>query len=241
MEPTVLAKINIISTNHANPQWAAGQMQEVIRENVKLVNRTTQTILLKELVKKKIPLKDVSSIEEKQRWNGRGKMDLKLIEFLMRKKLRSSRHEENVKRKEFIAAKRKLYGWGDGTHLPQGWRLNRKSKIASRFRNLQRMVVSKVFVDNIKKNKRKVKYLKEVRDNNNNINDVSTVHGVKVGDNMLEDQEYKPANVWGNINVTEEKKQVLNLGEKFRLYVSSPDLQHPPSCSRLHTLKPFLV
>ena len=57
MEPTVLAKINIISINHANPIWAAGQMQEVIKENVKLVNRTTQTILLNELVKKKIPLK----------------------------------------------------------------------------------------------------------------------------------------------------------------------------------------
>ena len=54
MEPTVQAKINIISTNHANPNWAAGQMLEVIKENVKLANRTTQTILLKELITKRL-------------------------------------------------------------------------------------------------------------------------------------------------------------------------------------------
>ena len=49
---TVQAKIENISQNHANPKWAAGQMMEVIKENVKLVNRTTQISLLKELVKK---------------------------------------------------------------------------------------------------------------------------------------------------------------------------------------------
>ena len=54
MEPTVQAKINIISTNHANPNWAAGQMLEVIKENVKLANRTTQTILPKELITKRL-------------------------------------------------------------------------------------------------------------------------------------------------------------------------------------------
>ena len=108
MEPTVQAKINIISTNHANPNWAAGQMLEVIKENVKLVNCTTQTWLLSELVKKKIPLKDVISIEVKQRWNKRGKKDVKLIEFLMMKKLRSSRKEERIKRKEAIRAKKIL-------------------------------------------------------------------------------------------------------------------------------------
>ena len=35
---------------------------------------------------------------------------------------------------------------------------------------------------------------------------------------MLEDQEGKPANVWGNVIVTEEEKQVLIMGKKFRLY-----------------------
>ena len=52
MEQTVQAKIISISTNHANPRWAAGQMKEVLKENVKLVNRRTQTMLLKDLVKK---------------------------------------------------------------------------------------------------------------------------------------------------------------------------------------------
>jgi hypothetical protein len=108
MEPTVQAKINIISTNHANPNWAAGQMLEVIKDNVKLVNRTTQTGLLSELVKKKIPLKDVTSIEVKQRWNKRGKKDIKLIEFLMMKKLRSSWKEDTTKRKELIRTKKIL-------------------------------------------------------------------------------------------------------------------------------------
>ena len=65
-------------------------MQEVMKESVKLVNRTTQTLLLKELVRRKIPLKDVSSIEMKQRWNGRGKKDVQMIDFLMRRKLRSA-------------------------------------------------------------------------------------------------------------------------------------------------------
>ena len=83
---TVRAKITNISTNHANPQWAEGQMTEVLKENMKLVNRVTQTMLLKELTKKRIPLKDVKSIEVKQRWNGRGKKDRTLIDFLMKKK-----------------------------------------------------------------------------------------------------------------------------------------------------------
>ena len=49
------------------------EAEGVMKESVKLVNRTTQTLLLKELVRKKIPLKDVSSIERDQRWNGRGR------------------------------------------------------------------------------------------------------------------------------------------------------------------------
>ena len=65
-------------------------MKEVIKENVKLVNRSTQTMLLRELVRKKIPLKDVMSIEAKLRWNGRGPMDLELMQFLMKRKLKSA-------------------------------------------------------------------------------------------------------------------------------------------------------
>ena len=78
----------------------------------------------------------------------------------MRKKLRSSRDEDKAKRKEILTAKRKLYGWRDGTHLPQGWRLNRKSLMAKQFRSLQRTVISKAFKDNIEKNRRKVKHLR---------------------------------------------------------------------------------
>ena len=63
---------------------------EVIKENMKLVNRTTQTLLLKELCRRKIPLKDVTSIEIQQRWNGRGMQDKKLIELLIKKKLKSA-------------------------------------------------------------------------------------------------------------------------------------------------------
>ena len=47
MMQTVRAKITTISTNHANPLWAEGQMSEVLKENMKLVNRVTQTMLLK--------------------------------------------------------------------------------------------------------------------------------------------------------------------------------------------------
>ena len=40
-------------------------MKEVIKENVKLVCRTTQSMLLRELSSKRLPLKDVRSIEIK--------------------------------------------------------------------------------------------------------------------------------------------------------------------------------
>ena len=73
-------------------------MKEVIEENVKLVNRRTQTMLLEDLVRRKIPLKDVISIEEHQRWQGRGRKDVQLIDFLMRKKLRSAILEEKKQR-----------------------------------------------------------------------------------------------------------------------------------------------
>ena len=38
-------------------------MQEVIKENVKLTNRMTQMMLLKELVRRRVPTKDVISIQ----------------------------------------------------------------------------------------------------------------------------------------------------------------------------------
>ena len=219
MMPTVQAKINTISTNHANPQWAAGQMSKVIKENVKLVNRVTQTHLINELVKRKIPLKDVASIELKQRWNGKGEKDMQMIMFLMKKKLKSAQAEEEQKRKEYKAAKDKLYRWSNATHLPTGWKMNRKSKMAENFRRLQNEIVGKVFKDDIERNKDKVKKLKEIFDNDNNTNNTEgTMYGVKVGDMDLDDAEVKPANVWGKTEVTDEAKEVLNLGKKFRLY-----------------------
>ena len=96
MEQTVRAKIITISTNHANPEWAEGQMTEVLKENMKWVKRVTQTMLLKELTRRRIPLKDVSSIEVKQRWQGRGKKDWALIDFLMKKKRKSAILEEKA-------------------------------------------------------------------------------------------------------------------------------------------------
>ena len=99
MEQTVLAKITNISTNHANPRWAEGQMKEVIKGNVKLANRTTQAMLLRELVRRRIPTKDVISIEARQRWNGRGRQDVKMIEFLMKRKLKSAAIELRKQRR----------------------------------------------------------------------------------------------------------------------------------------------
>ena len=211
MMQTVLAKINNISTNHANPQRAAGRMKESMKESVKLVSRRTQTMLLKELLRRKIPLKDVSNIEAKQRWNGRAKKDLQLIEFLMRRKLRSALQEERRQRRQYFAAKDRLYK-GEG-------KLNRKSKIASEFRILQNAEVRKLYVDNIERNKEKTKHLKEIKDReDNNAEQVGTMFGVKVGDEELGEYEEKAANVWGRAEVGDEAKAVLNLGKKFRLH-----------------------
>ena len=154
MEQTVLAKITNISTNHANPRWAEGQMKEVIKENVKLANRTTQAMLLRELVRRRIPTKDVISIEARQRWNGRGRQDVKMIEFLMKRKLRSAAIELRKQRRKYRDAKEKLY-------RGRGGKLNRQSKIAADFRKVQKVEVEKVFVDNLERNRKKVKHLKE--------------------------------------------------------------------------------
>ena len=212
MMQTVQAKITNISTNHANPQWAEGQMTEVLKENMKLVNRVTQTMLLKELTRKKIPLKDVKSIEVKQRWNGRGKKDRALIAFLMKKKRRSAIQEEKIKRRQYMIAKKELY---EGAVV----RLNRRSRMAVEFRRLQKEVISKSFEENVKENRKKIKSLKEANDREeNNAENVSTIFGVKVGDKELEEHKKKPANVWGGAEITNEAKEVLNLGKKFRLH-----------------------
>ena len=211
MEQTVRAKIITISTNHANPEWAEGQMTEVLKENMKLVKRVTQTMLLKELTRRRIPLKDVSSIEVKQRWQGRGKKDWALIDFLMKKKRKSAILEEKAKRRQYQLAKRKLY---EGAQL----RVNRRSRIAAEFRKVQKQVVSKSFQDNVKQNKDKIKALKEAKDRDEtNAEEVTKLFGVKVGDNELDDHQSKPANVWGGTDISREAKEVLNLGKKFRL------------------------
>ena len=74
-----------------------------------------------------------------------------------------------------------------------------------------------MFKDNIEGNKKKIKYLKEVKDNNTNPEHVGTIHGVNVGDSELGDLEEKAANIWGNTTVTKEAKEVLKL-QKFRLF-----------------------
>ena len=160
---------------------------KVIKDNVKLVNWTMQTLLLKEWIKRNIPLKDVTSIELKQMWNGKGGKDLKLIQFLMKRKLRISQEKEMRKRIKASTAKKKLYGWRNRADVPQGWKVNWKSKTAKEFRSLHRQVVSKVFKDNIERNKKNIKYLKEVRDRSNNPEHVGIVHGVNAGDSELGD------------------------------------------------------
>ena len=84
--------------------------------------------------------------------------------------------------------------------------------------SLHHQVVNKVFKDNIERNKKKIKYLKEILDKENNTDHVGKVFGVNVGDSELDDFVEKPANVWGNVDVTDEAKQVLSLGKKYRLY-----------------------
>ena len=191
--------------------WAAGRMQEVMKESVKLVNRTTQTLLLKELVRRKIPLKDVSSIEMKQRWNGRGKKDVQMIDFLMRRKLRSAVQEEKKQRRRYYEAKDRLF--------KEGRKLNRQSKVAYEFRKVQKSEVEEAYEDNLDKNRKKVKHLKEIKDREeNNAERVATLFGVKVGDNELGEYEEKAANVWGKAEIGDEAKEVLNLGKKFRLH-----------------------
>ena len=185
-------------------------MTEVLKENMKLVNRVTQTMLLKELTRKKIPLKDVKSIEVKQRWNGRGKKDRTLIEFLMKKKRMSAMQEEKIKRRQYLIVKKELY---EGAEV----RLNRRSRMAVEFRRLQKEVISKSFEENVKQNRKKIKSLKEANDREENAERVSTVFGVKVGDQELEEHKEKPANIWGGTEVSKEAKEVLNLGKKFRL------------------------
>ena len=171
---TIQAKIVNISTNHSNPKWAAGRLKEVIEENVKLVNRRTQTMLLEDLVRRKIPLKDVISIEEHQRWQGRGRKDVQLIDFLMKKKLRSAILEEK-----------------------------------------------KLYAENLDRNRRKKEHLKAIKDRDRGGNDVErlkTMFGVKVGDEELGEYVEKEANVWGQAEIGDEAKEVLNLGKKFRLH-----------------------
>ena len=128
-------------------------------------------MLLKELTKKKIPLKDVKSLKVKQRWNGRGKKDRTLIDFLMKKKRRSAIHEEKTKRRQYLVAKKELY---EGAEL----RLNRRSRMAVDFRRLQKEVITKSFEEeNVKDNRKKIKSLKEANDREeNNAERVSSTH-----------------------------------------------------------------
>ena len=213
MELTTLAKITTISTNHANPEWAEGQMQAVLKENLKLVNRVTQSMLLTELTRRRIPLKDVRSIEIKQRWQGRDKKDKALIDFLMKRKKKSAIHEEKVQRRQYWKAKKELYE-GAGA----GLRLSRRSRMAVDFRKVQKQVISKSFQENVKENRKKIKALKEANDcEDDNADGVAKVFGVKVGDQELDEHKEKPANVWGGSRISTEAKQVLNLGKKFRL------------------------
>ena len=105
--------IKTISTSYhtANPQRATSLMQEVIKENTKLTNRVTQEYLLQDLVKKELATKDVASIEKKQREQRRNdvKKDKKMIDFLMKRKLKDTTDAVKSKRKEYKATKSKLY------------------------------------------------------------------------------------------------------------------------------------
>ena len=123
-------------------------MLEVIKENVKLATRVKQTRLIRELVAKNIPFKDVISIERNQRWGNRGKEDAELIDILMAKKLKSAIKEELAQRRTYKSSKDLMYGGTTIKLLPEGWsptinvRVNKRSNVAKEFRKLQKSIVS---------------------------------------------------------------------------------------------------
>ena len=63
MDQTVVVKVTNISANLTNPQRAKDLMLEVIKENVKLTERVSQKHLLQKLLREKLGLNDVLSIE----------------------------------------------------------------------------------------------------------------------------------------------------------------------------------
>ena len=91
--------------------------------------------------------------------------------------------------------------------------------MAASFRSLQRSEVRKSYEDNLDRNRKKIKHLKEVKDRGeNNAEKVGTIFGVKVGDEELGEYIEKVANVWGKAEIGDEAKEVINLGKKFRLH-----------------------
>ena len=129
-------------------------MMEVIKENVKLTERVTQKHLLQKLLREKLGLNDVLSIEYKQRSQRKinKERDYGMIEFHMKRKLKDATEDELEKRKDYKVAKSKLYEI-----------VKHKSKSAKEFRMLQGELIGSLYAKKRVNNKKKVAELREVQ------------------------------------------------------------------------------
>ena len=156
MIQTVMAQIDTISATHPNPMRAKRQMVEVTKAVQKLTTRVTQKGLIQKLIRMRLALEDVLSIEKKQREQ---RMmikikDQRMINLLMRRKLQDAIAEENKIRREYNNAKTEMYSYVD-----------RRSKVAGKFRNMLNELVTKLFKNNIILNETKIDNLKLEQNN----------------------------------------------------------------------------
>ena len=174
-------------------------MLEVIKANQKLSSRVTQKDLIRELVKRNIALKDVASIEYKQRQQRKRmkEKDTRMIKPLMKWNLDDAMAEERAVREDYMKAKHELYKT-----------VNNKSKLVKKLRQIQHKYIEGVYNNNKESNKNKIENLKASQNvkvvTQNGIDESGMMNGVKVDDKVVDDYEEKKANIWGDAVLSEK-------------------------------------
>ena len=203
---SALTEIHQFSKLCPNPKRALSQSKAVIEYNMKLAKRTLRMNLLQNLQKQSLGTKDAEQIEIKlRRETDKGKRDTGIIRHIMEKKIKDAEKDEKNTRREFKTAKDLVNS-----------EIDYKSEEGKILRRIQKELTNTVWIEGKEKNKSYIENIMRVYGEKKV--KVSEFRGVKVGDKHLEEKVDTEVRIYGDIEISDETKEILKLPPKFATF-----------------------
>ena len=199
---SALTELNFISLNSTNPPRALSLMKAVIGLNIKLAKRTLTSNLLQNLLKKDLATNDAENTEMRLR-RRINVIDKEFLKYIMKKKLNDALEDENEIRRKFHEAKKNVEE-----------EVEFRSKEGKKFREIQKNAVNLTWEIGKREKEEKIRKIeKNIIQKEKAV--ISTFEGIKIGDKQLEVPKQPEEIIYGDIEVSENAREVLRMPPKF--------------------------